>query len=320
MKNIIDNLKRIAKTKSARITLVWVMAAAILTLAFFFAPGTQPVAELVTFDDGSVSTTISETDQLSEVRADMNEVDDVGANVSLSSDDVTASTGAIDDNDDEHIPSAGDRGGSTVLENNANGSDGVGLDNNGTENSGSDSDGSASINTGSDSSENSSDENSGVASDGRAQQTPAPQSTPSPTPQPAPLTVTITITCHTILNNMDMISRDGLEYVIPADGIILGTTTVVFEEGESVFDVLLRTTRALGIHMSHRWTPAHNSAYVAGIHNIFEFDVGSLSGWMYRVNGVFPNFGASRYILSDGDVIEWIYTVDLGRDIGGGNW
>jgi hypothetical protein len=115
-----------------------------------------------------------------------------------------------------------------------------------------------------------------------------------------------------------MITRDGLEYVIPANGVILGATTVVFTEGESVFDVLQRVTRELGIHMSSRWTPAHNSAYVVGIGNINEFDVGPLSGWMYRVNGVFPNFGASQFILSDGDVIEWLYTVNLGAGIGGG--
>lgn len=115
---------------------------------------------------------------------------------------------------------------------------------------------------------------------------------------------------------MDMITRDGLESVIPESGVILGAITVYFEEGESVFDVLLRTTRAHGIHMSHIGTSAR--AYIRGIGNIYERDVGPLSGWMYRVNGVFPNVGSGSYILSDGDVIEWMYTVDLGRDIGGG--
>ena len=37
---------------------------------------------------------------------------------------------------------------------------------------------------------------------------------------------------------------------------------------------------------------------------------------MYRVNGEFPNKGCSDYELNDGDVIEWAYTCDLGRDIG----
>jgi uncharacterized membrane-anchored protein len=57
--------------------------------------------------------------------------------------------------------------------------------------------------------------------------------------------------------------------------------------------------------------------YIQGINNIYEFDAGALSGWMYRVNGWFPNYGASRYVVQQGDVIEWVYTCDLGRDVGG---
>ena len=38
---------------------------------------------------------------------------------------------------------------------------------------------------------------------------------------------------------------------------------------------------------------------------------------MYKVNGVFPNYGCSKYTLKNGDVVEWVYTCDLGRDVGG---
>ncbi len=64
-------------------------------------------------------------------------------------------------------------------------------------------------------------------------------------------------------------------------------------------------------------TPIYNSTYIEGIHNLYEFDGGELSGWMYRVNGTFPNRGASAYRLTDGDQVEWVYTLDLGRDVGG---
>ena len=37
---------------------------------------------------------------------------------------------------------------------------------------------------------------------------------------------------------------------------------------------------------------------------------------MYKVNGWFPNYGCSSYYLKDGDVIEWVYTCDLGKDVG----
>ena len=129
-------------------------------------------------------------------------------------------------------------------------------------------------------------------------------------------TCTFFVECSTILNNLEMVDRDKLE-MIPTGGVILDRTTVTFYEGESVFDVLQRVCRDNGIHMEASWTPIYNSAYVEGIHNLYEFDCGNLSGWMYRVNGWYPNYGSSRYELKDGDVVEWRYTCDLGNDIGG---
>jgi len=70
--------------------------------------------------------------------------------------------------------------------------------------------------------------------------------------------------------------------------------------------------------MEYTSNPMFNSVYIAGINNLYEFDCGELSGWMYRVNGWFPNYGCSAYTLKQGDVIEWLYTCDLGNDIGGG--
>ena len=130
-------------------------------------------------------------------------------------------------------------------------------------------------------------------------------------------TCTFSIECSTILNNLGQLDPDKLE-MVPSGGIILSTASVTFYEGESVFDVLQRLCRDRGIHMESSWTPIYNSAYIEGIHNLYEFDCGSLSGWMYRVNGWYPNYGCSRYQLQQGDVVEWRYTCDLGNDIGGG--
>ncbi|RKD22105.1 hypothetical protein BEP19_13520 [Ammoniphilus oxalaticus] len=131
-----------------------------------------------------------------------------------------------------------------------------------------------------------------------------------------PLTATLSVTSKTILNNMHLFNKNKLE-VLPADGVIYAPRKVTFYEGESVFDVLLREMRSNKIHMEFTMTPVYNSHYIEGINNIYEFDCGELSGWMYKVNGWFPNYGASRYYLKDGDVIDWVYTCDLGRDIGG---
>ena len=70
--------------------------------------------------------------------------------------------------------------------------------------------------------------------------------------------------------------------------------------------------------MEASFTPMYNSYYIKGINNLYEFDCGDGSGWMYRVNGWYPNYGVSRYALRDGDVIEFRYTCELGDDIGGG--
>ena len=130
------------------------------------------------------------------------------------------------------------------------------------------------------------------------------------------LTCTFSIECSTILNNLDQLDTAKLE-MVPSGGVILAKTTVTFYEGESVYDVLQRLCKEKVIHMESSWTPIYNSAYVEGIHNLYEFDCGARSGWMYKVNGWYPNYGSSRYQLKDGDVVEWRYTCDLGNDVGG---
>ena len=131
-------------------------------------------------------------------------------------------------------------------------------------------------------------------------------------------TCTLSVRCDTILDNINNLSSEKVE-LVPEDGIIFAATTVTFYEGESVFNVLQREMRRASIHMEFVNTPIYNSAYIEGINNLYEFDCGELSGWMYKVNDWFPNYGCSRYQLKQGDVIEWIYTCDLGRDIGGFN-
>lgn len=128
-------------------------------------------------------------------------------------------------------------------------------------------------------------------------------------------TCTLSVRCDTILDNTARLDPEKLE-ILPSDGVIFAEQTVVFRDGESVFDLLVREMKESKIHLEFVNTPMYNSAYIEGIANIYEFDVGELSGWMYRVNGVFPNYGCSLYTLSDGDKVEFVYTCDLGSDVG----
>ncbi len=129
-------------------------------------------------------------------------------------------------------------------------------------------------------------------------------------------TCTITIRCDTILNNMDNLDSSKEAYV-PSSGIILSTTTVEIQDGDTVFDVLKRVCNAAGIQLEYSYTPAYGTYYIEGINHLYEFDCGNESGWMYKVNGWFPNYGCSSYTVADGDVIVWCYTCNgLGADVG----
>ena len=130
------------------------------------------------------------------------------------------------------------------------------------------------------------------------------------------LTCTMSVRCDTILKNIAWLDKEKRE-LVPSDGIIFEEQTVTFYEGESVFNLLLREMKRNKIHMEFVSTPIYNSAYIEGIGNIYEYDCGELSGWMYRVNDWFPNYGCSRYQLREGDKVEWLYTCDLGTDVGG---
>lgn len=122
---------------------------------------------------------------------------------------------------------------------------------------------------------------------------------------------TLSINCSKIFDNMEKLNAD-IKDIIPPDGVILAATRVEINEGESVFDLLKRETKKNKIHMEY--TPGI-SAYIEGIANIYEFDCGNESGWVYRVNGEAKEVGCSDTFLKDADRVEWIYTCDLGRDI-----
>ena len=103
-----------------------------------------------------------------------------------------------------------------------------------------------------------------------------------------------------------------------SNGIILPKTEYVLRPGDTVFSILDRAVRYNRIQMEYQGASENNygSVYIRGIHYLYEFSCGPLSGWMYRVDGEFPNYGCSKYELHDGQTIEWVYTCDLGHDVG----
>ena len=130
-------------------------------------------------------------------------------------------------------------------------------------------------------------------------------------------TVTITIRCDTAVNN-GMHLESKWAGIVPASGCILPVTTVEIEDGQTVFDVLAYVCSKYKIHMSYRGGTS-SGCYVDGINNLYEFDGGRWSGWMYCVNKWYPNYGCGVYYVKAGDEIEWNYTCDLGLDLEGGD-
>ena len=111
------------------------------------------------------------------------------------------------------------------------------------------------------------------------------------------------ICCGSVLEHMDSLAPEKRD-LVPADGVLYSGEDLPAEEGDTVFDLLLRETRAAGIHMEFTGAPV----YVEGIGNLYEFDCGPASGWTYTVNGEYPDLGCGQYALADGDTVEWIYT------------
>ncbi|MBQ8236669.1 MAG: DUF4430 domain-containing protein [Oscillospiraceae bacterium] len=129
------------------------------------------------------------------------------------------------------------------------------------------------------------------------------------------LTCTMEIRCDTLLDHLDAMTAEKAA-LVPQNGQLLAQTQVEFEAGDSVFDMFRRVLRQQKIHFEYTDAQIYGSVYIEGIGNLYEFDCGPQSGWMFSVNGVYPGLGCSGYTLADGDAIVFSYTCDLGADLG----
>ena len=90
---------------------------------------------------------------------------------------------------------------------------------------------------------------------------------------------------------------------------VLAETEIVFNEGWTVLDLLKKATRDAGIPMEY--TGAGGTAYVKGIDNLYEFDEGPESGWVYTVNGETRGESAGAFKPGPGDAVVWRYVLVL---------
>lgn len=104
-------------------------------------------------------------------------------------------------------------------------------------------------------------------------------------------------------NNLSYMSTGSLD-----GGFYLATISDVPEFTPVICETLLSALTDAGFDVQlESYTP----------NELSEFDFTQGSGWMYCVNGVFPNVGFSEYYLQDGDVMRIQFTLAYGSDIGG---
>ncbi len=125
---------------------------------------------------------------------------------------------------------------------------------------------------------------------------------------------TLNIKCDTVLKNIDKLAAEKRD-IVPEDGVILADDSAEFAEGESLFDIFKRELKAKNIHIDFEASSSLGTAYVKGIANLYSGDCGEFSGWMIRVNGEDLTVGCSDYYPKNGDMIEWLYTCDMGNDL-----
>ncbi|OBZ08821.1 hypothetical protein A8L34_21920 [Bacillus sp. FJAT-27264] len=95
-------------------------------------------------------------------------------------------------------------------------------------------------------------------------------------------------------------------------GTIFSAKEVSLNPGDTPYSLLVRQLSSSVIA-----TGSGSTLYVRSIAGLAEFDRGPESGWMYSVNGVFPDYSAGVYTtLENGDSVAWRYTTNLGKDLG----
>jgi len=122
--------------------------------------------------------------------------------------------------------------------------------------------------------------------------------------------------------------RDESGRIIPEEGLVC--IAIYGKEGKSILgETLVHSDYKKEISVAELsrdvcrvseipivFSGAGPMTYVHGIDNLFEFDDGPESGWIYAVNGEYQNVGCASYTIKDRDYVEWHYTLDLGRDLG----
>lgn len=128
----------------------------------------------------------------------------------------------------------------------------------------------------------------------------APQTTAGRTETTSKEKQTVTVTFSVSCKNALSYGAD-----VPQSGYIIGQTQLTLKQGQTVLDALEAACDKNSVSLRYQ-----SKSYITEIGGLAEKDCGGASGWMYRVNGTNPRKAASKYVLKDGDTVEWYYVTD----------
>ncbi len=118
----------------------------------------------------------------------------------------------------------------------------------------------------------------------------------------------INITISVDISNIPQDDNAGTQTL--SDGFVIPAYSISLSNGATAFGALAAACKEQQIRLDY--TGTSYGVYIKGIGGIYEFDHGSTSGWLYRVNGEIPSVSAAAYHLKSGDTVEFVYTCTLG--------
>lgn len=118
--------------------------------------------------------------------------------------------------------------------------------------------------------------------------------------------VKVTIDCLSAVEYYNELS-DAKRKVMPSEGVFISGYETMLEENSTCYTALLQVCDELGLHIEHTGIPG--TEYIKGLGNLYEFDLGGESGWLYSVNGEKPAVGANGVKLESEDDLRWFYSV-----------
>ncbi|MCQ2559667.1 MAG: DUF4430 domain-containing protein, partial [Clostridia bacterium] len=122
------------------------------------------------------------------------------------------------------------------------------------------------------------------------------------------ITVTFSLQGDQKGNTYEKNGSDDYEIWIEEEQLTLNKSEAINGNYLTVADAFFKALDQAGISYEEE------AGYVSGINDLYEFDNGPNSGWMYQLNGEHVQLGLRECAINDGDIIFWHYVRDYTQE------